>query len=72
MIEKQTKLKSIIWMNKDEKLKQLASCCSKLLEDELTLSAIEDVCYIHLKHHFMGMDIQSDLNTMPHYITIAP
>jgi hypothetical protein len=49
MIEKQRKLKSIKWMNECEKLNQLVSYCLKLLEEGLTLSVVEDICYIHLK-----------------------
>jgi hypothetical protein len=51
-------------MNKREKLKQLASQHSKFLEQGLTQDGVEGVCYIHLKHHPIGMDIQSDSNTM--------
>jgi hypothetical protein len=51
-------------MNKWEKLKQLAYRHLKFLEHGLTKDGVEGVCYIHLKHHTIGMDIQSDSNTM--------
>jgi hypothetical protein len=51
-------------MNKGEKLGQLAPCLN-FLKDGLMWDNVEGVCYIHLKHHPIGVDIQSNSNT--HY-----
>ncbi len=45
--EEQKKLKGIKGTNKGEKLKQLISYHSKLLEDGLTQDGVEGVCKIH-------------------------
>jgi hypothetical protein len=50
-------------MNKREKPRQLASYCLKFLEDGLVQN-VEHVCYIHMKHHLIKVDIESNLNTM--------
>jgi RNA-binding protein YhbY len=51
-------------MNKREKLKQLAYYHSKFLEDGLMQNVVEHIRYIHLKHHLIKVEIQSNLNTM--------
>jgi hypothetical protein len=56
-------------INKKEKMKKLASCCLKLLKNGLTQDDVEVICYIHLKHHTIRVDIQSGLNTMDHCFT---
>jgi len=50
-------------------MKQLAFYCLKLLKNGLTQDDVEVICYIHLKHHTIKVDIQSNLNTMDHYLT---
>jgi hypothetical protein len=55
--------------NKKEKLKQLAFYYSKFFKNELTQDDVGSVCYIHFKHHWIGLDIQNISNTMEHYFT---
>jgi len=43
--------------NKREKLKQLASCCAKLLEDGFPRNGVEHFCDVHLQHHPIEMHI---------------
>jgi hypothetical protein len=50
-------------------MKQLASYYLKLLNNDLTQDGVEVICYIHLKHHTIRVDIQSSLNTMDHCLT---
>jgi hypothetical protein len=69
MIKEQRKLKGIKGINKREKMKQLASYCLKPLKNGLTQDVVEVICYIHLKHHTIKVDIQSKLNTTDHYLT---
>jgi len=57
-------LKGIKGINKWEKLKQLASHHLKLLEHGLKQDGVENIHYLHLKHHLIEMDIQNNLNTM--------
>jgi hypothetical protein len=47
MDEEQKKLKGTKGMNKGEKLKQLTSYRSKLLEDGLMQDGVEGICDIH-------------------------
>ncbi len=69
MTKEQRKLKGIKGINKREKIKQIASYCLKLLKNGLTQVGVEVICYIHLKHHTIKVDIQSGLNTMDHCLT---
>jgi hypothetical protein len=59
-------------MNKREKPRQLASYHLKFLEDGLMENVVEHVCYIHLKHHLIKVDIQSNLNTMDQCLETTP
>jgi hypothetical protein len=49
-------------MNKKEKQKQLAFQHSKLLKYGFTQNDVENVRYIHLRHHPINMDIQRNSN----------
>jgi hypothetical protein len=60
-------LKGLKGTNKKEKIKQLASYHSKLLEDGPMQDGVKSVHYVHLKHHPIGMNTQSNLNAMDHY-----
>lgn len=72
MTKEQRKLKDTEGMNKWEMLKQLISCHLKFLEDGFMQDGVENVHYIYLKHHPIGVDIQSCLNTMDHYFATTP
>jgi hypothetical protein len=54
-------------MKKWEKLKQLASSYSIFVFNDLIQDGVGSICYIHLKHHWIGVDIQSNSNAMDHY-----
>ncbi len=75
MTKKKRSLKAIKGINKWEKLKQLASHHSKFLEHGLKQDGIENIHYLHMKHHLIDMDIQNNLNTKtlqsPHQIDVA-
>jgi RNA-binding protein YhbY len=59
-------------MKKKEKPKQLASYHSKFLKDGLMQNVVEHIHYIHMKHHLIKVDIQSNLNTMDQYLETTP
>jgi hypothetical protein len=67
MPKKQRKLKGIKRTNKKEKIKQLTSCHLKLLKNGPMRDGLKGVQYVHLKHHPIRMNTQSNLNTMDHY-----
>ncbi len=50
-------------MDKKEEWKQLACQHMNLLEDGFMQDGIKCVHHIHLQHHPVDMDIQSNLNT---------
>jgi hypothetical protein len=53
-------------MNKGEKLGQLASRYSKLLEIDFTQNGVKSVYNVHLKHHPIRTGIQNGSDTMYH------
>jgi len=57
MTKEQRSLKGIKGINKWEKLKQLASHYSKFLEHGFKQNDVENIHYLHLKHHPIKMDI---------------
>jgi thiamine phosphate synthase YjbQ (UPF0047 family) len=69
MTKEQRNQKTIKIMNKREKLRQLTSYCSKLLEDGLIRDGVENICKVYLKHHLFNMGIQSGSNIMDHDLT---
>jgi hypothetical protein len=54
-------------MNKGENLKQLTFHCLKFIEDGFTWDGVENIHYIHFKHHPIRVDIKSGLNTMDYF-----
>jgi hypothetical protein len=50
----------------------MAFHCLKLLKCGLSSDGVESICYIHLKHHPIEMDIQNNLNIMDHYFATTP
>jgi hypothetical protein len=70
-IKEQWQLLGIKRTNKREEHRQLASYCTKFLEDCLMQDVIKCVCHIHLQHCPIGMDIQSSSNTLHHHLTLA-
>jgi len=72
MTKEQRSLKGIKGINKWEKLKQPASHYSKFLEHGFKQNDVENIHYLHLKHHPIKMDIQNNLNTMNQNFTTTP
>ncbi len=73
MTKEQKSLKAIKGINKWEKLKQLASHHSKFLKHGLKQDDVENIHYLHVKHHIIEMDIQNNLNTMnQNFATTTP
>jgi hypothetical protein len=72
MTQEQKKFKGIKRMNERERQRQPAFQHSKLLEYGLTQNGVENVCYIHLRHHPINMDIHSNSNIINHYLETTP
>lgn len=45
--------------------------CPKFLENGITQDDVKNVCNVNLKHHLIGLGIQSGLNTMDHNLTTS-
>jgi hypothetical protein len=71
MTKEQNNLKAIKIMNKKEKLRQLASYCSKLLKNGLMQDGVENTCNVYPKHHPIKMGIQNGLKTINHSLTTS-
>ncbi len=52
-----------------KKEKTTSPCCTKFLENGLTRHEVKCICHIHLQHHPIEMDIQSNLNIVHHHFT---
>jgi transcriptional regulator of met regulon len=52
-----------------EKINATSLLLLEVLEDDRTRNGVENVCYIHLKHNSITVEIQSRLNTMDHCFT---
>jgi hypothetical protein len=45
------------------------TCCTKFLENGLTQDEVKCIRHVHLQHHPIGMDIQSNSSIVHHHPT---
>jgi len=58
-------------MDKKKRVETISSCSMTFLENGLTQDEVICVCHVHLKHHPIEMDIQSNSNIVHHHLTPA-